>query len=210
MNNRYTQFFALNFFYCRVVFRNLEKSNFQQFKFNYGRNCDVITIVTINHNCRNRPQLSQHQSQLSQKKTQLLQLQPQLSQSDQPQIFNLTLFFTKLSLFCPLTCHNNIYFKSYNWYSESKSGHFLCKAYCYVIIFAISEAKRNIRKMKFAYTSQGFATEDVTHCRFILYAKKINNNYIRMNKYCYFFVCHSNDFEYFTFVTISISKLQQL
>ena len=141
----------------------------------------MITIVTINHNCCNRPQLLQHQSQLSQKTTQFLQFQPQLSQSDQPQIFNLTLFFTKLSLFCPLTCYNNIYFESYNLYSESKSGHFLCKAYCYVTIFAISEAKRNIQKMKFAYTSQGFATEDVTHCCFILYAKKFNNNYISYN-----------------------------
>ena len=36
------------------------------------------------HNCRNQPQLLQHQPQLSQK-PQLLQLQPQLSQSDQPQ-----------------------------------------------------------------------------------------------------------------------------
>ena len=144
--------------------------------------------------------MSQHQSQLSQKKTQLLQLQPQLSQSDQPQIFNLTLFFTKLSLFCPLTCYNNIYFESYNWYSESKSGHFLCKAYCYVTIFAISEAKRNIQKMKFAYTSQGFPTEDDTHCRFILNAKKFNNNYIRMNKCCYFL--------YVTAMIFNISQFQ--
>ena len=127
----------------------------------------MFTIVAINHNFCN----TNHN-----KKPQLLQSPPQSSQSDQPHmsqlqsqlsrffeneidpvnvyswlkddfslsVTTLTIFFTILSLFCPVNLPQYI---CSHIIAERKSGHFLCKAYCFITIFAVFLWRENIPKL---------------------------------------------------------------
>ena len=118
-----------------------------------------------NHNCRN----------FFENEIDLVNVYLRLKDDFSLSVTTLTIFFTTLSLFCPVNLPQYI---CSHIIAERKSGHFLCKAYCFITIFAVSFAKRKHSKIKFACKLtenmwQDFATEDAAHCRM----QKYDDNY---------------------------------
>ena len=107
-----------------------------------------IMIVAQNHNCRN---LVNHKVAIFQKNFDLVNVYTWLKDDASLSVLNLdSIFHNIIFIFWPANLLQYI-LEAYNFVLRANPAISLCKAYRFITIFAMSVARRNIPKMKFAY-----------------------------------------------------------